>query len=122
MAPEAQSCRGSLFVALLLFTQDLRRLSTEESQSTSILPAGSPWIVTVAAWPRPDMGAQDETPGTPDCSGDIRDPLAGMGSCREWADLQRWLNFPGKGQVPAQAMLMLVRGRIAHFLKYTSIG
>lgn len=40
------------------------------------------------------MGAQDETPGTPDCSGDIRDPLAGMGSCRvgrstEMAQLSR---------------------------------
>lgn len=94
MAPEAQSCRGSFFVLLFLFTRDLRRLSTEERQSTSILPAGSPWIVTVAAWPRPDMGAQDETPGTPDCSRDIRDTLAGMGSCRvcrstEMAQLSR---------------------------------
>lgn len=63
MAPEAQSCGGTFFVVLSLFTQDLRRLSTEESQSTSILPAGSPPIVTGAAQPRPDMGAQDETPG-----------------------------------------------------------
>lgn len=121
MAPEAQSCRGSFIVVLLLFTQDLRRLSTEESQSTSILPAGSPWIVTVAAWPRPEMGAQDETPGTPDGSGDVRDPLAGKGRCRVGRSTEM-AQLSGKGQVPAQAVLMLVQGRIAHFLKYTSIG
>lgn len=69
MAPEAQSGGGAGFVVLSLFTQDLRRLSTVESQSTSIHPAGSLRIVTVAAWPRPDAGAQDETPESTDCSG-----------------------------------------------------
>lgn len=44
MAPNAQSCRGSFFVILPLFTQDLTRLSTEEAQSTCIL-TGSPWTV-----------------------------------------------------------------------------
>lgn len=71
MAREAPSRGGAGFVVLSLFTQDLRRLSTVESQSTSIHPAGSLRIVTVAAWLRPDVGAQDETPGSTDCSGDI---------------------------------------------------
>lgn len=47
MAPNAWSCRGSFFVPLPLFTQDLHRLSTEETESTSILNG------LAGLWPRP---------------------------------------------------------------------
>lgn len=53
MAPNAQSYRGSFFVLLPLFTQDLRRLSTEEIESTSILTGSARlgWTVGPATGP-----------------------------------------------------------------------
>lgn len=45
---------------------------------------------------------------------DVRDTLAGKGSCRVGRSTEM-AQLSGKGQVPAQAVLMLVQGRIAHF-------
>lgn len=56
MAPNAQSCRGSFFVLLPLFTQDLRRLSTEEIESTSILTGSAGLDRGPRHWPRPALG------------------------------------------------------------------
>lgn len=82
MAPNAQSGRGPFFVILPLFTQDLRGLSTEETQSTSILPG---WArpVALAASPWPAMGdfCNLEKPTHRSLTEWSPDNLAGAGRC-----------------------------------------
>lgn len=123
MAPNAQSCRGSFFVILPLFTQDLRRLSTEETESTSILTGLA----------SPDCGRCSSTLA---CDGRFLQPGEGNklltnsvilrqpGWYRQLQSRQACrdeLTFQKRKENPAKAVQMCVQRQITCTLKYASI-
>lgn len=121
MAPNAQSCRGSFFVTLPLFTQDLRSLSTEEAQSTCIL-TGSPGLGP-AAWPWPAGLAGSLRPGQGDKPlphSAIPGPPGWCRSCNPEA-CEDELTFQRRSENLANAVQMCVQRQITCTLKYASI-
>lgn len=123
MAPNAQSCRGSFFVILPLFTQDLRRLSTEETKSTSIL-TGSPSDCGQGNFTRASGGEGGRfcnLEKATDCSLTECSPhnLVGAGSCKQETH-EAELPFQKRNENPAKAVQMCVQRQITCTLKYAS--
>lgn len=105
MAPNAQSSRGSFFVLLPLFTQDLRRLSTEEIESTSILTGSAGLDRGPRHRPRPALGSFCHLEKATCCVPWLwsADSPARAGHCKAQAGEDE-LTFPGRQENPAKAV------------------